>query len=137
MCSCDFGVKEPSTEEITTSVNTDPLPSWNEGSTKSAIIDFVNSVTDESSTSFVPPEDRIATFDNDGNLWAEQPVYFQIQFSLDQIKAMAIENPELAKEEPYKSVINDDIDGILASGKKRFITNHGKNACRYDFRRFQ
>ena len=67
----------------------DPLPSWNEGKNKQAIIDFVNEVTNESSPNFVKPEDRIATFDNDGCLWSEQPYYFQLQFALDRVKALA------------------------------------------------
>ena len=67
----------------------DPLPSWNEGTTKQAIMDFVEGVTREGSPSFVPEADRIATFDNDGNLWSEQPRYYQLQFAIDRVKAMA------------------------------------------------
>lgn len=83
--SNDFDKKEITSEKTFA----DPLPSWNEGTTKKAILDFVSSVTTEGGSSFVKPEDRIATFDNDGTLWAEQPMYFQLLFAIDRIKAMA------------------------------------------------
>ena len=84
--------------------NSDPLPSWNEGPTKEAIINFVNEVTNESSSNFVKPEDRIATFDNDGTLWSEQPFYFQLAFALDRVKAMAPDHPEWKTTQPFKAV---------------------------------
>jgi hypothetical protein len=76
---------------FTTSVaqSSDPLPSWNEGATKKSIVDFVAKVTKQGSPGFVPPAERIATFDNDGTLWAEQPLYFQIIFAFDRIKELA------------------------------------------------
>jgi phosphoglycolate phosphatase-like HAD superfamily hydrolase len=116
LTACDFVVKEPAIVEGTTSVKTDPLPSWNDGAAKSSIMNYVNSVTAQGSPSFIPVEDRIATFDNDGNLWAEQPAYFQLFFALDQIKAMAKDHPEWQDQEPFKSVLNDDMDGIMATG---------------------
>lgn len=95
-----------------------PLPSWNEGATKEAIITFVQQVTDSSSSHFVPKNERIATFDNDGTLWSEKPIYFQLAFAFHQIKAMASKHPEWKTIEPFKSVLADDIEGVLAGGKQ-------------------
>ena len=72
----------------------DLLPSWNDTATKSAIVEFVEQVTTEDSPNFVPPPERIATFDNDGCLWSEQPIYFQLVFALDRVKALAPDHPE-------------------------------------------
>lgn len=95
----------------------DPLPSWNAGPTKSAIIDFVEKVCDENSPQFVPPEQRVATFDNDGTLWCEQPLYTQVVFALDRIKALAPEHPEWKEQQPYKAVLEGDHDALKAQGK--------------------
>lgn len=97
---------------------TDPLPSWNDGKTKQAILDFVRKVTQEGGRDFVPPAQRIATFDNDGTLWAEQPVYFQLQFAFDEVKRLAAQNPELKGKEPYRSVLARDLKGLAANGNK-------------------
>ena len=99
-------------------VASDPLASWNEGGTKKAILDFVKSVTTEGSSSFVKPEDRIATFDNDGTLWAEQPMYFQFLFAVDRIKAMSPQHPDWTTKEPYKSILAGDIKTALGGGEK-------------------
>ncbi len=99
----------------------DPLPSWNEGASKSAILNFVQSVTDSTSASFVDVEDRIAVFDNDGTLWSEQPMYFQLAFALDQIKKMAPNNPEWKETEPFKSVLNNDIASVMQQGEGALI----------------
>jgi phosphoglycolate phosphatase-like HAD superfamily hydrolase len=96
----------------------DPLPSWNEGPTKQAIMDFVARVTAEGSEFFVAPAERIAVFDNDGTLWSEQPIYFQLQFGLDRIRAMAPDHPEWNDTEPYKSAISGDPTGLAAAGEK-------------------
>ena len=96
----------------------DPLPSWNEGTTKQSIIDFVNEVANENSANFVKPEDRIATFDNDGTLWSEQPMYFQVQFALDRIKKMAATHPEWKNTQPFKAVLENDMKTIMESGTK-------------------
>lgn len=97
---------------------TDPLPSWKDGTAKSAITDFVAKVTKDGGPDFVKPEERIAVFDNDGTLWSEQPVYFQLAFALDRIKAMAPQHPEWKGTEPYKSVLAGDAKGLAASGEK-------------------
>lgn len=96
----------------------DPLPSWNEGFTKQAIIDFVSAVTDRDSPDYVKPEDRIATFDNDGTLWSEQPMYVQLAFALDRVKEMAPKHPQWKNTEPFKSVLAGDMKAVAASGKK-------------------
>lgn len=96
----------------------DPLPSWNDAAPKKAIIDFVGRTTKEGSPDFVKPEERIATFDNDGTLWAEQPIYFQFLFAMDRVKALAPQHPEWKTQEPFKSVLAGDMKGLLASGEK-------------------
>ncbi|PWK68474.1 phosphoserine phosphatase [Aminobacter sp. AP02] len=96
----------------------DPLPSWKDGAVKSAITDFVAKVTKDGGADFVKPQERIAVFDNDGTLWSEQPMYFQLAFALDRIKAMAPQHPEWKDTEPFKSVLAGDIKGLAASGEK-------------------
>ena len=97
---------------------TEPLSSWNDGANKKAIIDFVTAVTTEGSTSFIKPEDRIATFDNDGTLWAEQPLYFQFLFAVDRIKAISPQHPGWKTKEPFKSILAGDVKKALAGGEK-------------------
>lgn len=96
----------------------DPLPSWNEGATKQSILDFVRRVTEEGGADFVPVSERIATFDNDGTLWAEQPVYFQAVFIHDRIVAMSNQHPEWKTEQPYKAVLENDRAALAAIGEK-------------------
>ena len=95
----------------------DPLPSWNDTASKRAIVQFVTDVTSVGSTSYVPPAERIATFDNDGTLWAEQPAYFQLMFVVERIKALAPRHPEWKTEEPYPSILEGDLKGALAGGE--------------------
>jgi hypothetical protein len=95
----------------------DPLPSWNEGVTKNAIIDFVKDVSDEQSKNFVPVVDRIAVFDNDGNLWSEQPAYFQLYFAIDRVKEMAPEHPEWASTQPFQSILEDNLQTFATYGE--------------------
>jgi haloacid dehalogenase-like hydrolase len=92
---------------------TDPLPSWNDGSAKNAILKFVRATTDSSSPNFVPPEQRIATFDQDGTLWVEHPIYTQAVFALDRVRALAPQHPEWQGQEPFKAVLAND-EGALA-----------------------
>ena len=96
----------------------DPLPSWNEGPSSQAIMEFVRGVTDKSSLQYVPPEQRIATFDNDGTLWAEQPMYFQGFFALDRLKALAPQHPEWKDKQPFKAILENDTKALVASGEK-------------------
>jgi len=99
----------------------DQLPSWNDGPTKAAIIQFVQDVTNGGGPKFVPPEQRIATFDNDGTLWVEQPVP-QLEFVAYQIKKMAVNHPEWNEKQPFKSVLEDDKKYLVND----LLNNHGK-----------
>jgi phosphoglycolate phosphatase-like HAD superfamily hydrolase len=99
----------------------DPLPSWNDTAPKKAIVGFVERVTKRGSPDFVPEPERIATFDNDGTLWAEQPMYFQFAFVFDRVKALAPEHPEWKTKEPFASVLKSDVKGALASGEKGVV----------------
>jgi phosphoserine phosphatase len=100
---------------------TDLLPSWNDGKAKQSIVAFVQRVTTPGSMDFVPPAERIATFDNDGTLWAEQPAYFQALFVFDRIKALGGQHPEWKTQEPFASVIRGDMKGALAGGEKALL----------------
>jgi hypothetical protein len=91
---------------------TDPLPSWNEGAAKKAIVEFVRVTTDKTSSRFVPPEERIATFDQDGTLWVEHPMYTQVVYCLDRVPAVVKVKPELANVEPFKTVLSGDREAI-------------------------
>jgi len=104
-----------------TAAAADPLPSWNDGQTKQTIVQFVEEVTTQDGPKFVHPAERIAVFDNDGTLWAEQPMYFQLAFALDRVKAQAPQHPEWKDQEPFKSVLADDLAGVAAGGKKGLL----------------
>jgi hypothetical protein len=95
----------------------DPLPSWNEGNAKQAILDFVARVTNPNGPDFVPEAERIATFDNDGTLWSEKPLYFQLYFAIDRVKEMASEHPEWQEQQPFKGVLEGDMEAVAAAGK--------------------
>ncbi len=95
----------------------DPLPSWNAGKAKQSIIDFVAQVAMQGSPDFVPPAERIATFDNDGTLWSEQPMYFQLLFAIDRVKALAPQHPEWKDKEPFASLLKGDVKAALAGGE--------------------
>lgn len=95
----------------------DPLPSWNDGAAKKSIVEFVAKVTKEGSVDFIAPAERIATFDNDGTLWAEQPMYFQLLFALDRVKMLAPQHPEWKDTEPFASLLKGDVRGALAGGE--------------------
>jgi len=106
---------------LTTAYAQDPLPSWNDGRAKKSITEFVDKVTKEGSPDFVPPEERIATFDNDGTLWCEQPMYFQLLFALDRVKALAPQHPEWKTKEPFVSLLKGDLKGVLAGGERTML----------------
>ncbi len=100
---------------------TDPLPSWNEGAAKQSIVDFVSRVTRQGGPGFVPPPERIATFDNDGTLWSEQPLYFQFLFALDRVKALAAQHPEWKEKQPFKGVLEGDTKAVMSSGERGLL----------------
>ena len=99
----------------------DPLPSWNNGAAKKSIVNFVTRVTAQGGADFVPPAERIATFDNDGTLWTEQPVYFQLAFAFDRVKAMAPQHPEWKNQQPFKALLENDKQALAASGEKGLL----------------
>lgn len=118
--SCKQGAENGSDQKqdvLANAVKIDPLPSWNGGVTKTAIINFVTDVTNVESENFIEIPDRIATFDNDGNLWSEQPAYFQLFFAIDRVKQLANEHPEWNTKQPFKAVIEDDMEELSKFGE--------------------
>jgi phosphoglycolate phosphatase-like HAD superfamily hydrolase len=113
-------VQQKQVEQVSP-VKTDPLPSWNEGTAKQSIISFVEAVTSETGPDFIKPADRIAVFDNDGTLWTEQPYYFQLQFGIDRVKALAPAHPEWRKNKLIQAVLADDINTVLSFGEKGLV----------------
>lgn len=120
-----------SSETDSTPVNTvasDPLPSWNDTENKHTILNFVNRSIDPADPGFIPVEDRIATFDNDGTLWSEQPVYFQLLFAVDRILHLAPEHPEWEEQEPYATIINWGLPGATKISQEELmevmVTSH-------------
>ncbi|MCB5204024.1 haloacid dehalogenase-like hydrolase [Neorhizobium sp. T786] len=99
----------------------DVLPSWNDTAAKSRIIDFVTKTTTEGGEGYVPPDERIAVFDNDGTLWSEQPYYFQLGFVLDRVKKLAPQHPEWQEKEPFKSVLANDLANVAAGGERALV----------------
>ena len=99
----------------------DPLPSWNDRQAKQNITVFVNTVTTENSPDFVPPTERIAVFDNDGTLWPEQPMYFQLAFALDRVKTLAPEHPEWKTTQPFKAALEGDLKTLFAGGEHALL----------------
>ena len=99
----------------------DPLPSWNDGAAKQQIIGFVQRVSDLNGPDYVPPPERVAVFDNDGTLWGEQPVYFQLLFAIDRVKALSAQHPEWATTQPFKAALEGDMETLAASGKKGLV----------------
>jgi phosphoglycolate phosphatase-like HAD superfamily hydrolase len=100
---------------------TDPLPAWNDGSVKQEILEFVHDTTDKSSPTFVPTAERIATFDNDGTLWPSHPMYTQLAFALDRIKELAPQHPEWETKQPFKAVLDNDLEALAAAGEKGLV----------------
>jgi hypothetical protein len=96
----------------------DPLGSWNDGKAKQSILEFVKKVTTPGSPDFVPPAERIATFDNDGTLWVEKPMYVQLVFALDRVKTLAPQHPEWKEKEPFAALLKGDVKAVLAGGQK-------------------
>jgi phosphoserine phosphatase len=99
----------------------DPLPSWNDGVARTSILEFVQAVTDESGPDFVPVPERIAVFDNDGTLWSEKPVYFQLIFAIDRVKDLADGHPEWKTTQPFQAVLENDMEALAASGERGIL----------------
>jgi len=99
----------------------DPLPSWNEGAARTNIVEFVQAVTDETGPDFVPVPERIAVFDNDGTLWSEKPVYFQLIFAIDRVKELAADHPEWKTTQPFQAVLENDMEALAASGERGIL----------------
>jgi phosphoglycolate phosphatase-like HAD superfamily hydrolase len=99
-------------------VQAEPLPSWNDGAAKTASVNLVVNTTTPDSAAYVPPAERIAVFDNDGTLWAEQPIYFQLAFALDRVKALAPQHPEWQTQEPFASLLKGDLKTALSGGER-------------------
>jgi phosphoglycolate phosphatase-like HAD superfamily hydrolase len=115
----------------------DLLPSWNDGTAKKAILEFVAAVTDEKGKDYVEPADRIATFDNDGTLWVEYPMYTQALFAFDRVKELAPQHPEWKTQQPFKGVLEDDMKAVGASGMKGLMeivmaTHSGMTAAEFE-----
>jgi len=106
---------------LATAQAADPLISWNDGKSRQAIVEFVGTVTKEGGPDFVPAAERIAVFDNDGTLWSEQPMYFQLFFALDRVKALAPKHPEWKTQEPFASLLKGDVKQALAGGDKAIL----------------
>jgi len=98
-----------------------PLSSWNDTASKTAIVGIVERVAKNGSADFVPPDQRIATFDNDGTLWGEQPLYFQLFFAIDRVKALAPQHPEWKDKEPFASLLKGDVKAALAGGEHAIL----------------
>jgi phosphoglycolate phosphatase-like HAD superfamily hydrolase len=116
---------------------TDPLPSWNDSAPKKVILDFVARVTAPGSKDFVPVEERIATFDNDGTLWCEQPFYFQMAFAFDRLKVLAPQHPEWKTKEPFRSLLKGDVAAAAKGGEKGLLaviaaTHSGMSVQQFD-----
>ncbi len=125
------------TTEARRSATADPLPSWNEGPSKAAILDFVARITKEGGPDFVPGGERIAVFDNDGTLWSEQPVYAQVAFALDRVRALAPQHPDWKGRQPFKGVLEGDTRAVAASGERGLMeimaaTHTGNTTTEFD-----
>jgi len=134
--SCVQSEKTEATNELAI-INSDPLPSWNDVVSKKEIIAYVHTVTDEDSPNFIPVADRIATFDNDGNLWSEQPAYFQLFFAIDRVKAMADDHPGWKTQQPFKAVLENDMEELKKQGVHGLVelvlaTHTGKTIEEFD-----
>ncbi len=114
-----------------------PLPSWNDGPAKAAILEFVDAVTDENGKDYVKPAERIAVFDNDGTLWVEYPMYTQVLFIFDRVKALAPQHPEWKTKQPFKALLEGDMETVGASGEKGILvmgmaTHSGMTAAEFE-----
>jgi hypothetical protein len=115
------GILQLAGSAVATSAAAEPLASWNDVASKRAIVDFVKRVASEGSPDFIPVAERIAVFDNDGTLWSEQPMYFQLAFALDRVKALAPKHPEWKTTQPFKGVLEGDMKAALAGGERSLM----------------
>lgn len=115
------GTPQPETAQDDSATQADPLPSWRIGNAKTRIMDFIGKTTTEGNPDFIPVADRIACFDNDGTLWSEQPVYFQMAFAIDRVKAMAYMHPEWNNKQPFKALLEGDIKTVTAGGEHALL----------------
>lgn len=121
-CNRQSGPEGSPAEKSTNTVQlADPLPSWRKGDTKNLIMNFVKAATKEGGPGFIPVSDRVAVFDNDGTLWAERPTYFELFFAFDRIRIMAKDHPEWKDQEPYRSVLNGDMESLASQGRKAIL----------------
>ena len=135
--SCKENLEQKEEIVSTTSENVDLLPSWNDGKSKQSILDYVKDVTTEGNANFIPVSDRIATFDNDGTLWSEQPAPFQALFTMDRVKALAPEYPEWKTTQPFQSVLENDLEKLISFGEKGLleilmVTHTGNTAGEFE-----
>ena len=119
LASCSAPTPQPAPATAPAAI--DSLRSWNDGLARKAISDFVERTTRQGTPDFVPPAERIAVFDNDGTLWAEQPMYFQLAFALDRIRALAPEHPEWKTTQPFKGTLEGNLDAVLAGGEQSVL----------------
>jgi|GEM_PF-249105 len=131
LVSCETATDTSAIDSPSTKTISDPLPSWNDGASKTAIIKFVKAATTEGSPGFIPVRDRVATFDNDGTLWSEKPAYFQLFFAIDKVNEMAADHPEWKDKEPFKSVLEKDMKKLASFGEHEileiFMATHAGN----------
>lgn len=133
LISCTNTETEVTVEKVakTPTETVDPLPSWKDTENKKAIIAYVNEVTNKESEYFIPVNARITTFDNDGTLWSEQPMYFQLFFAIDRVKAMAADHPEWQNQQPYQAILENDLEALKKQGMKGIgeviMTTHAGN----------
>lgn len=121
LSSCTTNTEPLNTDKKAKTEVYDPLPSWKAGQTKKNILSYINEVTDQSNENYIPISDRIATFDNDGNLWSEQPAYFQLFFAIDRVKEMAIDHPEWKNKQPFQAVLENDMETLKKQGEHGLI----------------
>jgi phosphoglycolate phosphatase-like HAD superfamily hydrolase len=117
----DRPARTSSADSETAAASAPVLPSWNEGATRQSIVDFVEGVTDSASPDYVSPPERIAVFDNDGTLWAERPLYFQLLFALDRVRAMADDHPEWREQEPFRAILERDREALATIDEHQLV----------------
>ena len=108
------------------------MASWNDGEAKRSIVEFVEAVTDQKGPDYVPAAGRIAVFDNDGTLWCEQPLYIQLAFALERVRALVTEHPEWRANQPFKALLEGDMQALGAAGAKGIARDRGCDAQRDD-----